>query len=403
MAQDLRRVSVDEALSLFATNNLDLRVSRLETMELGGLARQSEAFPNPTLSFSHEPLSGGTADYSESYVNLTQRLQLPGQRSARMNGADWALRSAESRSRADSARLAFDVKRTYVEAVLAEELLAVTERVAAVFRRAAENATTRAEAGDISQYELRRILVERTRYENLLADAEIRASSARRSLALLILPESEVVEVAPTGLAADVPPEPGMDLTTLDATSRRYEIAAAEAAIEAASADVRLRRAERVPDVAATAGFKRQSDGLRGAFLGVSIPVPLFDRRSGAIEGAEARVGALETRLSLTRRQIDNDLRRAMETYQSLRRRSALLGGEELNASSDLLEIAQVAYDLGDMDLLELLDAASALRGARSADAQVKADLWTAYYNLERAVGGFDIEAEPSTPVPESR
>ena len=69
--------------------------------------------------------------------------------------------------------------------------------------------------------------------------------------------------------------------------------------------------------------------------------------------------------------------------------------------SSDLLQIAQVAYDLGEMELLELLDAAAALRGARNANAQLKADLWTAYYNLERAVGGFDNAAEPSPTNPE--
>ncbi|TFH22972.1 MAG: TolC family protein [Myxococcales bacterium] len=222
-------------------------------------------------------------------------------------------------------------------------------------------------------------------------------------MALLILPESEVLEVGPSGLESEVPPDPGMDLATLEVTSRRHEIAAADAAVEAASANVRLTRAARLPDVTATGGYKRQSDGFRGAFLGVAIPISLFNRSAGAVAGAEARVGAMETRLKLTRRQIDNDLRRAVETYESLKRRSDLLGDEELDASSDLLQIAQVAYDLGEMELLELLDAAGALRGARSADAQVKADLWTAYYNLERAMGGFDIAAEPSTTVPEIR
>ena len=198
-----RRVSIDEALRLFAANNLDLRVARLEAVEFRGMARQSGAFPNPTMIVTHEPLSRGTTNYSESYFNLSQRFELPGQRSARTEGAEWAVRAAEARLGADSVRLAFEVKRTYVEAVLAEDLLAVTERVAGVFREAARSAVIREAQGDISRYELRRILVERSRYENLLADAEIRASSVRRSLALLILPESNFAEVSPTGLDAD--------------------------------------------------------------------------------------------------------------------------------------------------------------------------------------------------------
>ena len=398
-----RRVSIDEALRLFAANNLDLRIARLEAAEFRGIARQAGAFPNPTMSVTHEPLSGGAVDYSESYFTLSQRLELPGQRSARTEGAEWAVRAAEARFGADSVRLAFEVKRTYVQAVLAEDLLAVTERVAGVFRVAARSAAIREAQGDISRYELRRILVERSRYETLLADAEIRASSVRRSLALLILPESDLAEVSPTGLDADTPPEPAFDFIAREVASRRQEIAAAQAAVEAAVANVRLRRAERVPGVTATGGYKRQADGLRGAFIGVAIPIPLFNRNAGAVAGAEARVGTLETRLGLTRRQVDNDLRRAIESYESVKRRANLLGNDVLDASSDLLQIAQVAYDLGEMGLLEILDAAEALSGARKASAQLKADLWTAYYNLERAIGGFDAASQSATTDPETQ
>ena len=392
----VQRVTIDEALRLFAANNLDLRVARLETVESLGAARQAGAFPNPTANITHEPLSGGTADYAESYFNLSQRLELPGRRSARTEGAAWTVRAAQARLRADSARLAFEVKSTYVEAVLTEDLLAVTERVAGVFREAARSAMVREAEGDISAYDLRRILIERSRYENLLADAEIRVSSVRRRLALLILPESDVAEVAPTELDDDGPPEPALGAAVLAVASRRQEITSAQAAVEAAAASVRLRRAERIPDVTATGGYKRQSDGLSGAFLGVAIPIPLFNRNSGAVASAEARVSAFETRLDLTRRQVDNDLRRAIESYESVKRRANLLG-DLPDPSSDLLEIAQVAYDLGEMGLLEILDAAEALRGAENAEAQLKADLWTAYFDLERAIGGFDTASRAAT------
>ena len=398
-----RRVSIDEALRLFSANNLDLRIARLNLAESRGVSRQAGAFPNPTVSVTHEPLSGRTANYSESYFNLSQRFELPGQRSARTEGAEWAVRAAKARLGADSARLAFEVKRTYVEAVLAEELLAVTERVAGVFREAARTAVVREAQGDISRYDLRRIIVERARYENLLAGAEIRGSSARRSLALLILPESDVVEVSPTGLEGNTPPEPILETAMAGLASRRQEIASAEAEVEAATAAVRFRRAQRLPDVTASGGYKRQSDGLSGAFLGLSIPLPLFDRNTGAVESAEARVGTFEARLGLTRRQVDNDLRGAIEFYENVRRRADLRGDDVLEASSDLLQIAQVAYDLGEMGLLEILDAAEALRGARNASSQLKADLWTAYYNLERAMGGFDAASQPATTDPEMR
>ena len=392
-----RRVSLEEALRLFATNNLELRLAHSRRAEAAGLARQANAFPNPTAAVTYEPLSRNSESYSETYLTLSQRFELPGERSARAAAANGVLGAAEARLRADSARLGFTVKRAFVEAAMAEDRLAISERVAEVFRLGAQNATVREAEGDISLYELRRLLVERIRYENLLADAQLAVSAARRALTLLLLPEAEAVDLAPIGPLGVLPPEPTLDGVLENAISRRQEVAAARAEVETALAGVRFARAERIPDITAVGGAKRQSDGFRGIFLGLSIPLPLFDRSAGAIEATEAQVRSAEERLALTSRQVENDLNRAIEVYRSLRGRSELLGENLLEEDPDLLQMAQVAYDAGEMDLVQLLDAAEALWDARTAQARLKADLWTAYYDLERAAGGFDSAAASRT------
>ena len=115
------------------------------------------------------------------------------------------------------------------------------------------------------------------------------------------------------------------------------------------------------------------------------------------VEATEAQVRSAEERLVLTSRQVENDLRRTIEVYRSLRGRTEFLGEDSLDEDPDLLQIAQLAYDAGEMDLVQLLDAAEALWDARTARARLKADLWTAYYDLERAVGGFDTPGGPGT------
>ena len=392
-----RRVSLEEALRLFAANNLELRLARYRRAEAAGLARQANAFPNPTATVTHEPLSWDGQSYSETYLTLSQRFELPGERRARAAAADRVLGAAEARVRADSARLGFAVKHAFVEAAVAEEHLAISERVTGVFRLGAQSAAVREAEGDISLYDLRRLLVERTRYENRLAEALLAVSAARRSLALLILVEAEAAEVAPRDPLGVSPPEPALDRVLEGALSRRQEIVAARSEVEAAQAGVRLARAERIPDITATGGSKQQSDGFRGFFLGVSIPLSLFDRSAGAVEATEAQVRSAEERLVLTSRQVENDLRRTIEVYRSLRGRTEFLGEDSLDEDPDLLQIAQLAYDAGEMDLVQLLDAAEALWDARTARARLKADLWTAYYDLERAVGGFDTPGGPGT------
>ena len=392
-----RRVSLEEALRLFAANNLELRLARSRRAEATGFARQANAFPNPTATLTHEPLSRDGQSYSETYLTLSQRFELPGERSARATAANRVLGAAEARVRADSARLGFAMKQAFVEAAMAEEHLAISERVTGIFRLGAQSAAVREAEGDISLYELRRLLVERTRYENRLAEALLAVSAARRSLGLLILLEAEAPEVAPRDPLGVSPPERILERVSEGAISRRQEVVAARSEVEAARAGVRLARAERIPDITATGGTKRQSDGFSGLFLGVSIPLSLFDRSAGAVEATQAQVRSAEERLALTSRQVENDLRRTIETYRSLRGRTEFLGEDPLDEDPDLLQIAQVAYDAGEMDLVQLLDAAEALWDARTARARLKADLWTAYYDLERAVGGFDAPAGPGT------
>ena len=384
-------VSLEDALLRFAERNLELRLSRSLADQAAGLASQAEAFPNPSLNATHEPLSGDAGSYSETYLTASQRFEISGARSARSEAGERRSQAAAHQLRADSLRLAFDVKRTYVQALLAQERHAVTERIVEIFREAARSATERYESGDVSRYALQRIRVERARYETLLADADLDIGSAQRTLALLIAPAEGPARLAAAPLPTQTPTEVPEGTLNLTAVEGRAELAAARATVDAEVAQARLTRAERIPDVTATAGFKRQSDGRRGAFLGLSLPVPLFDRGTGAVEAATAGLRAAEERLVLTRRQLENDVLRAIESYETFQRRSQLLSEDDMGDPDDLLDMALVAYAEGEMELVELLDAADALHEARTAELSLRAAFWTAYFDLERALGGFAV------------
>jgi cobalt-zinc-cadmium efflux system outer membrane protein len=281
----------------------------------------------------------------------------------------------------------------FLDAALSQQQFGVTERVADVFRAAAVSAGERYAEGDISLYELRRIQVERARYETLLVEADVDVGARQQALALMVAAPNDAPRLAAEALPSEMPP--ALPLAGLDgqAVARRPEVAATRAAFEEQEARARLARAERIAAPTVTGGFKRQSDGLRGAFIGLSVPVPLFDRNRGAVDAARAGAQGAEHRLALAEREVEADALRAMEAYSALRRRAGLLTEDQDpagNAAVDLLGIALVAYDAGDMDLIELLDAAEALHQARTAQGRLVAQLWIAYFDLERALGGFE-------------
>lgn len=392
-ARPQETLTLDEAVALLHRNNPEMAMARARVRRAAGEARQAGAFPNPSVGATHESLSGDGTDVSETYLTLTQRFEWPGRRSARSRAGDRLHEAAMSSFRADSARLVYEVRHAYLEAAASSAWLSVLEDVARVFRESAERAQVRFADGDVSRYERDRIRLERLRYERSLAAARIQAVAARQALGALVLPEGGG-SVATAGLPGTLPPELDAAVSVDEAVERHPAVATARSGAEAARAEVDLARSLRFPDPALTGGYKTQSDALDGIFLGISMPLPLLDRKGGRIQAAESRVGVEESRLELARRSARRELERALARYRALRTQADLFGRDPVDEGAELLETARIAWEEGEMDLIELTDAARAHRDAVVLTAELRSDVWSSYYELVRASGGAVATAD---------
>lgn len=382
--ETVRRVSMEEAVALFERNGLALRIARAEAAEARGTARQSRAYFNPSASLVREVLSGGADDYWETTIGVEQRVEWPGRTVARGRAASRRIDAAEAGFAADSLRLAFRVRRAYVVAWRAEEVETALDRAATTVRRLATAAERRREEGDLSGYDLRRLRVERARMEGALSGARLEAEAARRALATLVLPEAD--QVGPANALTGRPP-PIDRARAIAALEERPDVLAAARSVEAAVAEATAAARGWIPAPTLSAGYKDQADGLSGPVFGLALPLPLFDREMGAARAAEARRVAAEARQELRRREARTDILSALDRYESSRERLATLGDRLVADADELLEIARVAYDEGEMTLVELLDATDAFRAGRISAAELRAETWIAYFDLLRATG----------------
>jgi cobalt-zinc-cadmium efflux system outer membrane protein len=262
------------------------------------------------------------------------------------------------------------------------------EEVAEIFRQADRASELMLTSGEVSGYKTRRLRVERARYENRLAIAELDAADARRRLAILILPQAGASQIYPSDELRDIPTELALETALQCARAQRAELESARANVGAAQSAIAVARRERLPEPTLTAGFKRQSDGFNGVFLGTAVPIPLFDRNLGTIAARENRRSAAEARLSLVEIRVEQDVRRAYETYASLSERVDLISEGLLGEADELLHAARVGYAEGEMSLVELLDAAEAFSDARVSSLNLMSDFHIAYFDLLRAAGG---------------
>lgn len=381
------RVTLAEALEAFAENSPALRIARAEAAEIAGRARRYRSYENPAFSLLREDLSHSGEDYWETTAGLMQRIEWPGRTVARGAAARHTITGAGARFRADSLQLVFAVREAYVAAWLAEAAERTIGQAAQMIQVVTRAAEQRLEAGDISGYETRRLRLGRIEAEKDEADAELRTRAARRLLASLVLPEISLHELGPADAIVGVPPAIASG-TPLTALSRRPDLEAAARAVDAARAQNRVATLEWVPDPTLSLAYKEHADGYRGATVGVDLPLPIFNRAGGAREEAVARESAATSGLELLRRQAELDLVDASDRYSVARERLEVTGDGIMAEAEVLLSAARVAYDEGEMTLVEFLDATGAFRDARLSALTLRAEAWIAYYNLVRAMGG---------------
>ena len=285
LAQDgVPRVTLAEALAAFAEHSLALGIARSQADEAAGMARAYRRYANPAFTLVREDLGSGEQQYWETMAGVVQQLEWPGRTSARGRVATHMHAAALARSRADSIRLAHEVREAYVRAWLAEETGATVQEAAAVIRTVAEAAERRLEEGDISAYEVRRLRLASVRAEQEVADAALEARAARRRLAVLMGSQAGTEEVGPGEGIMGVPPMVGSE-AALEAVAGRADVEAAARELDVARARVAVAATGWVPDPTLGLGYKDQADGFSGAAVTVNLPLPVFDQGAGRVMG----------------------------------------------------------------------------------------------------------------------
>jgi cobalt-zinc-cadmium efflux system outer membrane protein len=380
-------VSLSQALEGMASHNPSLIAARGTIDVSRGNLRQASTLTNPGLQATHERLDLGGAELSETYLNLSQLLEWPGTRSTRVRGMEARVEVAEAGFRDVRRELAYRVATSYLDAATADERLRVMEDVIAVIRRAEQTGAARTREGDLSGFDQRRLELERTRYEEMLAEERLRLSRSQRDLAQLIEPADGEPRMGAAGMLPGLPAPPDVVTAVEEGLAYRPDLARMAGRVEVARALLQLQQKERLPDFRVMVGYKSQGDGFKGVFTGLEIPLPVLDRRGGAILAQRAEITITEAEQAGVRRAAEAEIRSAHEAVidrtQRLRRYQSELAQELFT----LLDMALLSYSLGEISLVALLDAASAHRDARIMLIDLRTSCWRAYFELRRAMG----------------
>ena len=197
-----------------------------------------------------------------------------------------------------------------------------------------------------------------------LVEAEETERDARRTLALLMnLPPQEGETLVISGsLRPPMIPIPPVEELIAMAMASRPDLASFRLGVERAYSEVRLAEANRFQDVFVLfQPYTYQKNSQVGTghswALGVTVPLPVYDRNQGNIAKAQHTVAQTRLQAADLERQVAAQVRRAERalavTESSVRR----LEGEILVDAGDALKTSYDLYRSGEKDLISYLQA----------------------------------------------
>ena len=357
----------------------------------------AKEFPNPTLALStfkisidHHPASTseGNGFWDRNYdtiLAINQLFEIGGKRRHRQTAAQAGVENAR-RQFFDAKRiLDLGVTKAYVAAVQAQENVRVLSESAATLRQEARLAEVRLNAGEISTADKSQIEIAAERFELDAKAAEAAAAQARVALDVLLGSSrpSEALNLNDSLETLATMPVPSLDATT---GLRRPDVMAAAAAVQKAEADLRLQKANRIPDPTVLAQYEHEPPDTPNTIgLGVSLPLPLWNRNRGNILAAEAARDQARLALEKTQAEAAADLATARLAYDDALRRWQSYRDRIRPKSEQVRKTIAYAYEKGGVSLLDLLVAERNDNEVRLAAAQASADTAVAIATLRAA------------------
>ena len=390
LAPDL--ITLETAREQFVRKNLAVEAARLEVGVAEAERVGARLSPRPGLTVSAENLrlSGETpANRLQEYgISVAQPIELGNRKALRMEVAERTVSVSEARLTEVLRRQLFDLKRTYYEAVLGRVLLGIEQENRDNIEGLVKFNTARFEEGFIAEGDLLKVRLERTKFDFMVANAELAFRKTKiRLLELIGDPDFE------RAARIDVNNRLQAPLVTLNleqlkavALANRPEVKVAEGKVALAESAIKLERSRGKGEVTPYLGYKRV--GVDNTVLaGVTVPLPFGNRNQSGIARAEAEHKVAETTLRFTHSRTLAEVETAYRAYETAREQVRAYEAGLLRQADESREIQLGAYQEGATELITLIEAQKTRTEIRANYYRAIFDYYTSIFQLELATG----------------
>jgi cobalt-zinc-cadmium efflux system outer membrane protein len=353
--------------------------------------RARTIYPNPTFSYSREG-----AGYN-GFFELSQTVPLSGRIHYLREAGSSAASAADANREAVLWSLRNDLRLAFYRMVAAQEQARTLSNGASEVEQLIRLLRTREQEGEGSRYD-------RLRAERELTELRVDLTAARSAMAATgarvtgFLPEGLRVQEVRGDLRVSAA-MPALDELVRRAMETRADYRAEQRNVERYRIEERAARRLRIPEPQISAGLKRadESSGAppnpfstvtkSGPAISLSVPLPIFNSGHFEVSRYQAEQEQASARLAVLGRQIRTEIEGARNVL-AIRGEALEAYRHELeSAGTELTRITQVAYQEGEIGILELLDSLRLSRASSLRLLDLEARVKEASIELDRVVG----------------
>lgn len=387
-AQSAPSFTLEQIVSISAEQNPSINISKAREESAAANVITAKTFANPQFEVGAGPTSyrtpGGQGSNGNWGVALSQPIDFPSVRQARREVAENNVQVAALGTDVTRTEVRTRVKSAFYDVIQRQAVMGLAEADRNLLKDIRERVKLRVDVGEAPKYELIKADTEALAAERDYQAARVRVTEAKAYLRGLIgaaIPEDY-------SLVGDLPLS--SSLPNIDELRSRINDAAQlkqiRAAIKTSEANLRLQQQLRNPGLTVRAGVEQDPD-LRQLRLGISIPLPVWDQRSGPIAQAAAEVKEVNAILSDRELAIKREIESAYQRYLIAQQQVAAFENGLLSQAEAVLKVAEAAYRFGERGILDYLDAQRTKRMVRKDYLSARYEYINTMLEIERLLG----------------
>ena len=385
-AQASAGLSLPEALAAAFAQNPELAAAGREVGVAEGERRQAGLLPNPELSWEAEDTR---RDTRTTTITLSQPFELGGKRGARVAVATTGQAIAQLELERQRNGLRADVVQAFHTALRAQTALELAQQSQALTERGLRVVQGRVTAGQASPVEATRAQVQLAQ-----AQSEVGRAASQRSVAYQALARLTGSPLATFDHLQAAKLSPGAAPTAealLDKVEQTAEWRLAAAQVERGEASLGSEKAQRIPDLTVSLGSQySREDRERVNVVGLSMPLPLFDRNQGNVLVAARRADQARDLRNAVELRLRSETRSALSQWATAMQEVQAYDRTILPSAQQAVDTATRGFEMGKFAFLDVLDAQRTLIEARGLYLAALAAATDARAQLERVYGDLE-------------